>query len=72
MVYLSVQNYYGKEPAMLQYTLTIHFTASRELTPAEQDSIVGATTVQVAEPVDENGDDLDADFHVESASIDPR
>jgi hypothetical protein len=67
-----VQNYYGKEPTMLQYTLTIQFTASRELTPAEQDSIVGATVVQVAEPVDENGNDLDADFHVESVRLDPR
>lgn len=57
---------------MLQYTLTIRFSASRELTPAEQDSIVGAALVQVAEPVDENGNDLDADFHVELADLDRR
>lgn len=57
---------------MLQYTLTIHFTASRELTAPEQDDIVGAVVVQVAEPVDANGNDLDAGVHVESATLDPR
>lgn len=57
---------------MLQYTLTIHFTASRELAPAEQDIVIGATVVQVAEPVDANGDDLDVDLHIESATIDQR
>ncbi|MFM8706126.1 MAG: hypothetical protein ACKOHG_20165, partial [Planctomycetia bacterium] len=71
-VYFFVQNNEDRESAMLQYTLTIHFTASRELTPAEQDLVIGATVVQVAEPVDENGDDLNADIRVESATIDPR
>jgi len=57
---------------MVRYTLTIQFTVNRELTPSEQDIVIGASVVQVAEPVDENGDDLDTDIQVESATIDPR
>ncbi len=57
---------------MVRYTLTIQFTADRELTPDEQETIIGATVVQVAEPMDGNGNDLDADIDVESATIDPR
>lgn len=60
------------KPPMVRYTLTIQFTVNRELTPSEQDIVIGASVVQVAEPVDENGDDLDADIQVESATIDPR
>jgi hypothetical protein len=59
-----------KEPNTVRYTLTIHFTASRDLTASEKDALVGATLAQVAEPVDANGDDLDLDVHVESATID--
>jgi hypothetical protein len=57
---------------MVRYTLTIHFTANRDLTASEKDALVGATLAQVAEPVDASGDDMDIDVHVESATIDPR
>jgi len=57
---------------MVRYTLTIQFTASRDLTASEKDALVGATLAQVAEPVDASGEDMDIDVHVESAMIDPR
>ena len=57
---------------MVRYTLTIQFTVNRELTPDEQETIIGATVVQVAEPMDGNGNDIDVDIDVESATIDPR
>ena len=44
---------------MPKYQIVINFTAARELTPEEQFQIVGACQVQVEEPVDGNGDELD-------------
>jgi len=55
---------------MVRYTLTIQFTASRDLTLSEKGALVGAALAQVAEPVNANGDDLDIDVHVESVTID--
>ena len=61
-----------KEPKIVRYTLTIQFTASRDLTSSEKDALVGATLAQVAEPVDAHGDDMDINVDVESATIDTR
>lgn len=43
----------------MRYNITITFDADRELTPDEQFQIAGACQVQVEEPVDAEGNDMD-------------
>lgn len=54
---------------MPKYQITISFTTDRELTPDEQFGIVGACQVQVEEPVDNEGEDMDVDVTEVNARI---
>ena len=53
----------------MKYEIKITFTTDRELTPAEQFQIVGACQVQVEEPVDGEGEDLDVQVSEVNARI---
>lgn len=45
----------------MEYQIVIKFKTDRELTPEEQFQIVASCQVQVEEPVDAEGDDMDVD-----------
>ena len=53
----------------MKYKIVIKFETDRPLTPEEQFQIVGACEVQVEEPVDGNGDDLDVRVGAVSSRI---
>lgn len=53
----------------MKYKIEITFETDRELTPEEQFGIVGASQVQVEEPVDGAGDDLDVEVTEVNARI---
>ena len=54
---------------MNKYTIHITFETDRELTPEEQFGIVGACQVQVEEPVDNEGEDMDVEVREVQARI---
>jgi len=47
---------------MTKYQIVINFATDRELTPEEQFQIVASCQVQVEEPVDAEGDDMDVEI----------
>jgi hypothetical protein len=53
----------------MKYQIVIKFEADRPLTPEEQFQIVGACQVQVEEPVDGEGDNLDVSVTEVNARI---
>lgn len=53
----------------MKYQITINFETDRELTPEEQFAIVGFAQVQVEEPVDSEGEDLDVQVSNVNARI---
>jgi len=46
---------------MTKYQITVTFTTDRELTPDEQFLLAGACQVQVEEPVDQEGEDMEVE-----------
>jgi len=54
---------------MTKYQIVINFSTDRELTPEEQFQIVASCQVQVEEPVDAEGDDMDVDVNEVNARI---
>lgn len=54
---------------MKKYTIHITFETDRELTVDEQNLLVGACQVQVEEPVDAEGEDMDVSTQVVRANI---
>lgn len=53
----------------MKYKIEITFTTDRELTPDEQFQIVGFAQVQVEEPVDSEGEDMDVQVTEVNARI---
>lgn len=45
----------------MKYQITVTFTTDRELTPDEQFLLAGACQVQVEEPADQEGEDMEVE-----------
>lgn len=58
--------------AVTKYQIVINFSTDRELTPEEQFQIVAACQVQVEEPVDAEGDDMEVDVTNVNSRIFPQ
>ena len=54
---------------MTKYQIVINFATNRPLTSDEQFQIVGVCQVQVEEPVDAEGDDMDVEVSEVNARI---
>jgi hypothetical protein len=54
---------------MADYQITIRFSSDRVLTEDEQELILSACEVQVAEPADLAGDSIDAEVRIVESDI---
>lgn len=53
----------------MKYQIVIKFETDRELTPEEQFQLVAASQVQVEEPTDAEGDDMEVEVKEVTARI---
>ena len=58
--------------AVTKYQIVINFSTDRELTPEEQFQIVASCQVQVEEPIDAEGDDMEVDVTNVNSRIYPQ